>query len=145
MREGGSRGTVDEWHDLSDYERGAWRRCAAAVQRLVPVALRPTREERLMRYRCATLQGLLAPGAAGGKGTVQCAENTAHAMLAAERPAEAPVGNDPSYAALAELVRRSEIEARAIDGGLAFERGRGQGMRDVYFEIKRILGMGKLS
>lgn len=50
-----------------------------------PVSVDTGAAERLTRYRCAALQGLLASGSPGGAVTSAGAENNAHAMLAAER------------------------------------------------------------
>lgn len=122
----------------------------------------PCREERLARHRDVALRVLMATPAehlpdmgpnAMRKAICDGVEEWAHAMLAAERPAEAP-GGDKIREALTRAVRiyekeaaeseeRGDVSNRNNDApGAAFERGRAQGLRDVYREIKRILGNG---
>jgi hypothetical protein len=83
------------WSDVGPASQAMFRSEARAVLEyalsiMSAATLGPTREDRLMAYRRAALQGLLASGAGGGDSTIRCAESTAHAMLAAERPADAP-------------------------------------------------------
>lgn len=93
--------------------------------------LGPTREERLKDYRCAALSGLL--GHTGiemsDESVAEFTERLAHAMLAAERPADAPARDidvratvqagivEAEAAVLCELVAAHErSKARLLEG-----------------------------
>ena len=74
--------------------------------------LGPTREERLRDYRCAVQ---IAWGVHGA--TAERVESRAHAMLAAERPADAPTWDETTRLLVAGIRKVLDVLAREVGHG----------------------------
>lgn len=107
--------TVRTWHEADEMKRARFRARARAVLEYA-TALGPTREERLKDYRCAVQISWGGTGA-----TPDRVENRAHAMLAAERPADAPARDERADDLADEIValRSGLREALALLEGCA--------------------------
>jgi len=86
------------------------------------VALGPIREERLKDYRCAALPGILAcypDDAQTPEHIAGAVEAMAHAMLAAERPADAPARNESDeLTMLRDLVAELQMNRTLLADGI---------------------------
>jgi len=130
--------SIEDWNREPHEDRVTYRNEARAVLEYA-ATLGPIREERLARYRCAAPAVLVAKGPLTDWDATDIAseiEDIAHAMLAAERPAE-PDTDDTE-----KIIYDMEIKIQALRSGIrnAIAMLDGSGVdRDVNVDALRAL------